>query len=70
MKECPQTLDFEDFEDNTEVIRIRKSKDRRYNGQKKKYKGQTIIYKTLDIEVVFTTKLQILKWYIQQKYRY
>jgi hypothetical protein len=29
------------------VIRTRKSKDRRYNGQKKKYKGQTIIYKTL-----------------------
>ena len=29
------------------IIRTRKSKDRRYNGQKKKYKGQTIIYKTL-----------------------
>ena len=29
----------EEFEDTKGVIRIRKSKNRRYNGQKKKYKG-------------------------------
>ena len=35
------------FEDTKGVIRIRKSKkDRQHNGQKKKYKGQTTIYKT------------------------
>ena len=27
------------------VIKIRKSKNRQYNGQKKKTKGQTMIYK-------------------------
>ena len=45
MKECPQTLDFEEFEDNKEVIRIRKSKkNRKHNGQEKKYKRTTTIY--------------------------
>ena len=36
----------EEFGDTKGVIRIRKSKDRQHNGQKKKYKRQTIIYKT------------------------
>ena len=36
----------EEFEDTKGVIRIRKSKDRQHNGQKKKDKGQTMIYKT------------------------
>jgi hypothetical protein len=31
------------------VIRIRKSKDRQHNGQKKRTKGQTTIYKALHI---------------------
>jgi len=34
------------FHDTKEVIRSHKSKDRQYNGQKKK--GQTMIYKTLE----------------------
>jgi hypothetical protein len=36
----------EEFEDTKEVIRIRKSKNRQHNGQKKSTKGQTTIYKT------------------------
>jgi hypothetical protein len=45
MKECPQILDFEEFEDNKGVIRIRKSKkNRKHNGQEKKYKRTTTIY--------------------------
>ena len=36
----------EEFEDTKGIIRIRKSKDRKHNGQKKKDKGQTTIYKT------------------------
>jgi hypothetical protein len=35
------------FEDRKWVIRRRESKDRQYNGKKKKVKGQTTIYKTL-----------------------
>ena len=35
------------FEDRKGVIRSRESKDRQYNGKKKKDKGQTTIYKTL-----------------------
>jgi len=36
----------EEIEDTKEVIRISKSKDRQYNGQKKKgSKGQTLILK-------------------------
>ena len=38
----------EKFADSNEIMRSRKSKDRRYNGQKKKNpKRQTTIYKTL-----------------------
>jgi hypothetical protein len=33
------------------VIRIRKSKDRQHNGQRKRTRGQTTIYKTLDIKL-------------------
>jgi len=41
----------EEFEDIKGVIRIRKSKtDRQHNGQNKKTKGQTTIYKTLHIK--------------------
>jgi hypothetical protein len=41
----------EEFEDIKGVIRIRKSKkDRQHNGQNKKTKGQTTIYKTLRIK--------------------
>ena len=36
----------EEFEDNKGVIGIRKSKDRQHNGQIKRPKGQTTIYKT------------------------
>jgi hypothetical protein len=37
----------EEFEDTKEAIRNRISKkNRQHNGQKKKYKGQTTIYKT------------------------
>jgi hypothetical protein len=37
-----------EFDDTKGVIRIRTSKkDRQYNGQKKRTKGQTTIYKTL-----------------------
>jgi hypothetical protein len=40
-------LDQEESEDTKGVIRIRKSKnDRHYNGNKKRTKGQTTIYKT------------------------
>ena len=48
MKECPQTLDIEKFEDNKEVIRIRKSKkNRKHNGQEKKYqRTNNDLYKT------------------------
>ena len=35
----------EEFEDTKGSIRIRKSKDRQYNDQKKRTKGQTTIYK-------------------------
>jgi hypothetical protein len=35
------------FEDIKGVIRSRKSKDRLYNGQEKKYKWQTMLCKTL-----------------------
>jgi 3-phenylpropionate/cinnamic acid dioxygenase small subunit len=38
---------MEEIEDTKGVIRIRKSKDRQHNGQKKRKKGQTTIYKTL-----------------------
>jgi hypothetical protein len=42
----------EEFEDTKGVIRIRKSKkDRQHNGQKKKYKRQTTVYKTLHIKL-------------------
>jgi hypothetical protein len=41
----------EEFEDTKGVIRIRKSqKDRQNNGQKKRTKEQTTIYKTLHTE--------------------
>jgi len=36
-------------EDTKEVIRIRKSKDRQHNGEKRT-EGQTTIYKTLHIK--------------------
>jgi hypothetical protein len=36
----------EEFEDTTGVIRICIPKNRQHNGKKKKYKGQTTIYKT------------------------
>ena len=41
------------FEDNSRVIRIRKSKDRNYNGQKKKDKNylQITMQKTKDWRV-------------------
>ena len=38
---------MEEFEDTKGVIRIRKSKDRQHNGQKKRKKGQTTIYNDL-----------------------
>ena len=39
-------LKYEEFDDTKEVIIIRiLKKDRQHNGQKKKYKGQTTIYK-------------------------
>ena len=34
--------------DTTMVIRNRKSEDRQYNDQRKKAKGKTMIYKTLE----------------------
>jgi hypothetical protein len=37
---------YEEFEDTKGVIRISKLKDRQYNGQKKKDKGQIMICKT------------------------
>jgi len=44
---------YEEFEDTKGVSRIHKSKDRQYNGQKKKYKRtnndlQSITHKTKD----------------------
>jgi len=38
-------MDYEEFEDTTGLIRIRISKNRQHNGQKKSTKGQTTIYK-------------------------
>jgi hypothetical protein len=41
---------YEEFVDTKGVIKIHKSKkDGQYNGQKKRTKGQTTIYKTLNI---------------------
>jgi len=37
---------YEEFEDTKGVIRISKLKDKQYNGQKKKDKGQIMICKT------------------------
>jgi hypothetical protein len=42
-------MEFGTFEDTNEIIKSHKSKDRQYNGQKKK--GQTMIYKTLHIKL-------------------
>jgi hypothetical protein len=43
---------LEEFEDTKGAIRIRISKkNRQHNGQKKKYKEQTMIYKTLNIHI-------------------
>ena len=40
------TILWEEFEEDTKgVIKIRKSKNRQHNGEKKKNKGQTTIYK-------------------------
>jgi len=36
---------MEEFEDTKGAIRIRISKDRQHNGQRKNTKGQTTIYK-------------------------
>jgi hypothetical protein len=44
-REC-LNLFREEFEDTKGVIRIRKSKNRQHNGQMKKNKGKTRIYKT------------------------
>ena len=41
----------EEFEDNKGVIRIRKSKDKQHNDQKKKYNKTTTINKTLHIKL-------------------
>jgi len=46
---CSKTFFLQgEFEDTKGIIRIRISKNRQHNGQKKKYKakGQTTIYKT------------------------
>jgi len=42
----------EEFEDTKGIIRIRKSKDRQHNGQKRKRtNGQIMLYKTLHIKL-------------------
>ena len=43
---CKNTL-----EDTKGVIGIRKSKDKQHNGQKKRTKDQTAIYKTLHLKL-------------------
>ena len=51
MKVANSHLKEQELEDAKGVIRIHKSTDRQGNGQKKRTKGQTTVYKTLNIEL-------------------
>ena len=49
---------WEEFEETKGVIRIRKSKDRQHNGQKKKYKQQSTKHANKTKDRVWRTPLK------------